>query len=307
MTPNGPASAAVLQVQDLVVRFGRLAALGGVSLSVAPGERLALAGHNGAGKSTLFKTVLGFVTPTEGRVDVAGHAPGSSAARAAVSYLPEQVALPKTLTGREILAHFARLKGVAPRAAEGILERVGIAHAADRRLGTYSKGMRQRLGLAQALIGRPRLLILDEPTSGLDPVSRRGFYDILADVAAEGTAVLISSHSLAEIESRTDRVAILASGRLVAEGTIADLSRAAGLPVAIRIEPAADRLGELEASLGIGRRDGGRLVVDCHGDDKLGLLARIAALSGLVADVEVALPGLDDVYSHYSALGGTAR
>ncbi|WP_407048513.1 ABC transporter ATP-binding protein [Methyloraptor flagellatus] len=303
--PMSPA-APVLDARGVTVRFGTLAALSDVSLAVTPGERLALLGHNGAGKSTLFKSILGFVRPAAGRITVAGAAPGSDAARRAVSYLPEQVALPKTLTGREILAHFARLKGESQAIAAPLLERVGIARAADRRVGTYSKGMRQRLGLAQALIGRPRLLLLDEPTSGLDPVSRGDFYALLADVSAQGTAVLLSSHSLSEVETRTDRIAILSSGRLVVQGTLAELSRAAGLPISIRIEAGAAGLARLLDRLDGATPEAGRALITCRADEKLGLIARLAALGDLVADIDIAPPGLDDVYGHFSKLGGKA-
>jgi len=293
----------VLLADDVSVRFGPIQALSRVSLGVAAGERVALLGHNGAGKSTLFKTILGFIRPDAGRITVAGGTPGSTAARRAVSYLPEAVAFPRTLTGREIVTHFARLKGEDPKAALPLLERVGIAHAVDRRVGTYSKGMRQRLGLAQALIGRPRLLLLDEPTSGLDPVSRRDFYGIVADAAAEGTAVLLSSHSLSEVESKTDRIVILSGGRMVADGSLGELTRRAGLPITVRVEAEATRVEHLHVHLGGVRENGTKVVLSCAEDGKLPLLARIAAVPDLVSDVEIVLPGLDDVYAHYSRKG----
>src|SRR5690606_13764887 len=136
-------------------------------------------GHNGAGKTTLFRIVLGFIKPTSGTLSIAGHAPGSDAARRVVSYLPEQVAFPKMLTGREIVRFYASLKGAASDAVQDVLKKVDLVEAADRRVETYSKGMRQRLGLAQALVGRPGLLLLDEPTSGLDPISRQHFYELI--------------------------------------------------------------------------------------------------------------------------------
>lgn len=294
--------ATILSVQELTVRFGAVTAVDGVSLTVAPGERVALLGHNGAGKSTLFKTVLGFLKPTAGRLSIGGVIPGSDAARRAVSYLPEQVAFSKALTGAEILTHFARLKGVAPKAALPLLEVVGIADAAKRAVGTYSKGMRQRLGLAQALIGTPRLLLLDEPTSGLDPVSRREFYDVLEASARAGTAVLLSSHSLSEIENRIDRIAILAKGKLRAEGALSDLSRRAGLPIRIRIEAAEGRVEAVHAHLGGERVNGRSVVVTCRAEDKVAALARLAELGSDVADIDIALPDLDDVYRHYSGV-----
>lgn len=292
--------AAILSVDGLTIRFGAVTAVDGVSLAVGPGERVALLGHNGAGKSTLFKTVLGFLAPAAGRLSIAGAAPGSDVARRAVSYLPEQVVFPKVLTGAEVLTHFARLKGVAPKAALPLLETVGIADAAGRAVGTYSKGMRQRLGLAQALIGTPRLLLLDEPTSGLDPVSRREFYDVLEASARAGTAVLLSSHSLSEIENRIDRLAILTKGKLRAEGSLADLSRRAGLPIRIRVEAAEGRVEALHSRLGGERVNGRSVVITCQAEEKVSALARLAALGPDVSDIDIALPDLDDVYRHYS-------
>ena len=164
-----------LTISDLTKRFGEVAALTGVSLTVAPGERVALLGHNGAGKSTLMKIILGLIPATGGQVTICDAAPGSAAARRAVAYLPENAAFHPALTGLEQTRHYLALRGEDPSKAMPLLEKVGLGHAARRRIGTYSKGMRQRVGLAQALIGHPRLLVLDEPTSGLDPVSRREF------------------------------------------------------------------------------------------------------------------------------------
>lgn len=294
--------AAILEVEQLTIRFGAVTAVNDVSLSVAPGERVALLGHNGAGKSTLFKTVLGFLKPAAGRLSIAGAAPGSDAARRAVSYLPEQVVFPKGLTGTEVLTYFARLKGVAPAAALPLLETVGIAAAANRAVGTYSKGMRQRLGLAQALIGAPRLLLLDEPTSGLDPVSRHEFYDVLEASSRAGTAVLLSSHSLSEIENRIDRIAIMAKGQLRAEGSLADLSRQAGLPVQIRIQAAEGRADAVHARLGGERINGQSVIITCRAEDKVAALSSLASLGSDIADIDISLPDLDDVYRHYSGI-----
>ena len=152
-------------------RYGALTALTAVSLDGVPGECLALVGHNGAGKTTLMKLLLGLVRPSEGTVRT--WAPTRLRPRATtrfqLGFLPETIAFDAAMTGREVLAFYARLKRLAPRTAEPLLERVGLAAAAGHRVGTYRKGMRQRLGLAQALLGRPRLLLLDEPTTGLDP------------------------------------------------------------------------------------------------------------------------------------------
>jgi Cu-processing system ATP-binding protein len=293
----------VLEVRDLTVRYDAHVALAALTLDVAGGEKLALLGHNGAGKSTLFKTVLGFLFPASGSLTVAGARPGSAEARAATSYLPETVAFHRALTGLEILTHFARLRGEKPSIAMPLLEKVGIAHAAKRPLGTWSKGMRQRLGLAQALIGKPRLMLLDEPTSGLDPVSRRDFYAIVDEVAGQGTAVLLSSHGLEEVENRTDRIAILSQGRLVAEGTLAALAEEAALDAQIRVTAAPGQADALRARFGGARVNGAALDLSSPVAAKFSLMRALSA-DGDVRDIDVRMPSLDDVYRHYSDLGG---
>jgi Cu-processing system ATP-binding protein len=295
----------ILDIRNLCLSFGRLRALEDVSLSVRPGERLALLGHNGAGKSTLFKAVLGFLQPSAGRIAVTGHAPGTDAARIAVNYLPEVVSFPRNLTGREVLVFFSGLRG-APRAAVAdLLARVGLTEASDRTVGTYSKGMRQRLGLAQALIGAPRLLLLDEPTSGLDPVSRQEFYEIIADAAARGSAVLLSSHSLEEVQDRTDRVAILAQGKLRADGTLAELAAGAALPTRIRVTAKPGAADELHAAFGGRRVNGCRLELECPQDAKLAILAQLGRHEHALSDIDLAAPGLNDIYRHYSGRNET--
>ena len=293
-----------LKISALTKRFGPMTALSDVSLGVAPGERVALLGHNGAGKSTMMKIILGLIPATSGQVQVCGTTPGSAAARQQVAYLPENAAFHPALTGLEQLRYYLSLRGESPSLAMGLLEQVGLGPAAKRRIGTYSKGMRQRVGLAQALIGSPRLLVLDEPTSGLDPVSRRDFYALLDGLAARGASILLSSHALTEVEARTDRILILSKGRMVAEGSLADLRRRADLPVMLHITPrdgcdvaVASSLSGAEA-----RADG--LWLSCGQADKLTKLAHIAALGDLVADLDVAPPSLEDLYSHFSKRDG---
>ena len=294
-----------LTLSRLTKRFGDMEALKAVSLSLEPGKRAALLGHNGAGKSTLMKIVLGLIPFDGGEVSVCGAAPGSPSARAQVAYLPENVAFHPALTGEEQLRHYLALRGESPRQAMELLGRVGLAHAAQRRIGTYSKGMRQRVGLAQTLIGRPRLLVLDEPTSGLDPVSRRDFYDLLDGHAAEGTAILLSSHVLTEVEARTDSILILSGGQLVAEGTLAALRARAALPVAFSVFPAPGHEASLAAAFPEAAAGAdGHLRLSCTQAEKLPLIARIAALGDHVADLDVIPPSLEDIYSHFSRRDG---
>ncbi len=293
-----------LTISALTKSFQGVNALTDVTLSVAPGERVALLGHNGAGKSTMMKIILGLIPATAGRVEVCGAAPGSPQALRQVAYLPENAAFHPALTGEEQLHHYLALRGESRKLALPLLERVGLHAAAKRRIGTYSKGMRQRVGLAQALIGHPRLLVLDEPTSGLDPVSRRDFYTLLDGLAAEGASILLSSHALTEVEARTDRILILSGGRLVATGSLADLRRRADLPVMMHVTARNGYATQIADSLPGAIMVGPALHLTCPQDQKLDILGRIAGFGDKVADLDVLPPSLEDIYSHFSRRDG---
>ncbi|AKI01958.1 ABC-type multidrug transport system, ATPase component [Hoeflea sp. IMCC20628] len=293
----------IVKASNISMKFKAVDALTDVSIDVAPGEQVALLGHNGAGKTTLFRLILGFIKPTAGSISIAGFEPGSDGARRTVSYLPEQVAFPKMLTGREVVRFYAKLKGAALDDVQSVLDKVELVEAADRRVDTYSKGMRQRLGLAQALVGKPDLLLLDEPTSGLDPLSRQHFYELIADVARQGGAVLLSSHGLSELEAKTDRVAILRKGRLVANAPLADLQREANLPIRIRVRAAAGAVEKVHAEMGGGRINCASVELFCAQGDKMRILSQISGLGAQVEDVDVAAPTLDEVYRYFSKIG----
>ena len=291
----------MLDTQAVSKRFKSVHALDRVFLSVAPGERVALLGHNGAGKTTLFRMILGFTKPSEGKIRVAGEKPGSKVARGSISYLPENVMFPKSLTGREIITYYARLKGIKKNEAIDFLHRVGLQDAANRKTGTYSNGMRQRLGLAQALAGNPKFLLLDEPTNGLDPLSRVQFYNLVDEIAAAGTAVLLSSHSLSELEAKTDRIAILKNGRLVANAPLAKLQVDAAVPLRIRVRASLESVDQVRAQLGGKQINGQSVELSCQMPDKMIRLADINALGSIITDIDVVQPSLDDVYSFYSS------
>jgi Cu-processing system ATP-binding protein len=293
-----------LTISHLTKAFGGVKALSDVSLHVAPGERVALLGHNGAGKSTLMKIILGLIAADSGEVFVCGAAPGTATARTKVAYLPENVTFHTALTGLEQITYYLRLRGEDTSGAMALLDKVGLGHAAKRRIGTYSKGMRQRVGLAQTLIGHPSLLVLDEPTSGLDPVSRRDFYELLDALAAEGAAILLSSHALTEVEARTDRLLILSGGRMVATGSLPELRREAALPVSMHITALNGFDTDILAELPNAIRIGSTLHLSCTQDDKLATIAQIAAIKGKVADIDVIPPSLEDIYSHFSRRDG---
>lgn len=292
---------AVLDIRAIEKRFGGVRALRGVSFSARAGERIALLGHNGAGKTTLFRLILGFLRPDAGAINIGAGRPGDDAARLAISYLPENVAFQKNLTGRETVDLFARLKRTSQHAALDALDRVGLSDAASRRVGTYSKGMRQRLGLAIAALGAPKLILLDEPTSGLDPQSRADFYSYFRELSGAGATILFSSHTLNDINGNADRIVILKSGALVGDGTELELRAAAGLPVIFLVHTRDSDASAVAARLG-GRVSGsGRVEISCRPEDKMTMLARTLAERDAVLDVEFRDPSLMDIYRAYSA------
>ena len=222
-----------LSVTDLRKTYGKIEALRGVGLEVGEGELFGLLGPNGAGKSTLVKIACGLVRPTAGGAEIAGAPAGSPAAHRELGYLAELFRFPDWLTADEVLELHQRLAGSEGGAAERaeLLELVGLTEATARRVGAMSKGMQQRLGIAQAMVGSPKLLLLDEPTSALDPSGRRTVRTLLEELRSRGVAVLLNSHLLSEVELVCDRVAIIDRGLVVAAGTPAELSRPGGVEV----------------------------------------------------------------------------
>jgi ABC-2 type transport system ATP-binding protein len=214
-------------------RYGQTLALGRVDLAVQPGELVGLLGPKGAGKSTLVKIACGLVRPTEGEARVTGEPAGSAAARSRLGYLAELFRFPGWLRADELLTLHQRLAGSrgGPAEREELLALVGLGEAAGVKVEAMSKGMQQRLGIAQALVGSPRLLMLDEPTSALDPVGRRIVRDLLLELKRRGVAVLLNSHLLSEVERVCDRVAILVAGRIVAQGAPGELAQARGVEI----------------------------------------------------------------------------
>ena len=289
-----------LVIDKVSKEYGKLKPVRGVSLKIDAGERVALLGHNGAGKTTLMRMILGLTPVTSGVIEVLGTLPGSRHARASIGFLPESVAFHGALTGREQLRHFARLKSESGKKADDLLDRVGLTDAADRKIRTYSKGMRQRIGLAQALLGHPKLALLDEPTSGLDPISRHEFYDIVQDLADSGTAVLLSSHALTELETRTDRIAIMSKGRLLADDPLATLRQTACLPIRVNVTTTEADADRIAAELGGTRVNGRSIALTCQQDGKIAMLGQITALGEAITDVDVTPASLEELYRYYS-------
>ncbi|MDX9837490.1 MAG: ABC transporter ATP-binding protein [Azoarcus sp.] len=312
MADNSPtptdSSDAVIVARGVRKHYGAIHAVDGVDLDVRSGELFGLIGHNGAGKSTMFKMMLGLIPATAGEIRIDGAVVGGSnfrAVRRSVGYLPENVVLYDNLTGLETLQFFARLKAAPQADCAPALERVGLAHAAKRRVREYSKGMRQRLGFAQALLGKPRILFLDEPTTGLDPEAIRGFYAILRQLKSEGVTMVITSHILAEIQERVDRLAIMAAGKVQASGTVQALREQMDLPLWFSVHVAPEDFDAVRNALGhlpviaIEARDD-HVAVQCRRESKMAVIEALAGLDGRVRDLTVREPSLEDVFFGFS-------
>ncbi|MCQ4301113.1 ABC transporter ATP-binding protein [Pseudomonas songnenensis] len=299
-----------VEIQGVSQRYGSMTVLHDLNLNLGEGEVLGLFGHNGAGKTTSMKLILGLLSPSEGQVKVLGRAPNDPQVRRQLGYLPENVTFYPQLSGRETLRHFARLKGAALSQVDELLEQVGLAHAADRRVKTYSKGMRQRLGLAQALLGEPRLLLLDEPTVGLDPIATQDLYQLIDRLRQRGTSIILCSHVLPGVEAHINRAAILAKGRLQAVGSLSQLRAEAGLPVRIRASGVSERDSWLQRWTDAGHSARGlsesSLEVVAVNGHKLVLLRQLLGESE-PEDIEIHQPSLEDLYRYYMERAGDVR
>jgi ABC-2 type transport system ATP-binding protein len=279
--------AAALAVSGLVKRYGNVGALVGVDLVVERGELVGLLGPNGAGKSTLVKIACGLVRPSAGRAEVCGARAGTRDARAALGYLAEFFRFPGWASADELLTLHQRLNGSEGGEHERseLLELVGLADARSRHVEEMSKGMQQRLGIAQALVGKPRLLLLDEPTSALDPVGRRTVRALLEELRLRGVSVLLNSHLLSEVELVCDRVAILLGGKVVAAGAPAELASPRGV--------------EIETD------DGVQTYLDAGRDDVPQLIEQLVRAGRRVYAARVLTSTLEEVY--VEAVGGETR
>jgi ABC-2 type transport system ATP-binding protein len=254
-------SAVPIRIEGLGKTYGKglfgggFRALEDVALEVGPGRVFGLLGPNGAGKTTLVKILLGLVRPTDGRAFLFGEPVGDPRVRRRVGYLPEAHRLPGYLTGRQVVELFGMLCGRGrselrermPR----LLEVVGMTRSADRKVKEYSKGMQQRIGLAQALAHEPELVFLDEPTDGVDPMGRAAIREIVLDLKRRGTTIFINSHFLAEVERVCDQVVIMHKGRIVQAGSIEELTRRTGV-VRFELDPVPGDLAGILAGIGSG-------------------------------------------------------
>lgn len=291
-----------VELHSVYQQYGSMAVLDNINLTLAEGEVLGLFGHNGAGKTTTVRLILGLLQATTGQVKVLDGTPGDSDIRRQIGFLPENVTFYPQLTGRETLVHFARLKGASLQQVDDLLEQVGLTAASSKRVKTYSKGMRQRLGLAQALLGRPRLLLLDEPTVGLDPIATQELYQVIGRLRDAGTSIVICSHVLPGVEPYIDRAAVLALGRLEAVGTLHELRTQAQLPV--RIRAAGLTVEQLTAAdvQSVRALHGAWHELLVAPADKLSTVQRILQLQA--QDIEVQPPSLEDLYCYYMEKAG---
>jgi ABC-2 type transport system ATP-binding protein len=290
----------VLEARALRKAFGSKLAVRELTLTVRRGEIFGFLGPNGAGKTTSMKMLLGLVRPSGGGGRLLGAPLGEARGRARVGYLPEHFAFHEWLLGRELLRFHSQLLGLRGPGLEAEIEerlrRVGLGEAADRRLREYSKGMKQRLGLAQALLGEPELVFLDEPTSGLDPLGRRLVRDVIRELRERGTAVFLNSHLLSEVEVTCDRVAFVKNGRVVREMALGAEER--DLEVEMRLDRggAAVLAGLLRFGRGA-REEAGRVHMRVDGEDRLPEIARWLAAQGIgLYHLAARRPSLEEIF-----------
>ena len=274
-------------------------ALRGVSLSVAPGEIFGLLGKNGAGKTTFIKCVLGIVFLNGGSGTVLGYPFGSTNAKERLGYLPENHRYPLYLTGEQVLSYFGKLSGVRePLLSQRIdetLKTVGMAEWRKTKVRKYSKGMMQRLGLAQALINDPQLIMLDEPTDGVDPVGRKEIREVLLHLKNEGRTIFLNSHLLSEVERISDRVAIMDHGTIVKEGSIDDLTRAENMYEIRVANPSPEMLAALGTSLV--KAEGPAMEIRCATAEDLNRsMDALRAAGGIIESMAPKKSSLEDVF-----------
>ncbi|MDH7486999.1 MAG: ABC transporter ATP-binding protein [Anaerolineae bacterium] len=300
----------VIETQALTKRYGQMTAVDGLDLGVHQGEVYGLLGPNGAGKTTTILMLLGLTEPTAGRVRVLGLDPARQplSVKAKVGYLPERVGFYDELTARENLTYIAKLNGIpreeARRRIDEGFARMGLSEVADRRVATFSRGMRQRLGVADVLLKQPKLIILDEPTQGLDPEGAREFLHIIRSLKSEGITILLSSHLLHQVQAVCDRVGLFHRGRMVLEGTVDELARRAlGSSYRIRVQAdgaqpvLTEALQRVPGVVNVTPEGSNRYVVEATGDLRAEAAQAVVAAGGRLLALDVEAPSLEDIYT----------
>jgi ABC-2 type transport system ATP-binding protein len=300
----------VIEARGLTKRYGATTAVDGLDLDVEAGEVFGLLGPNGSGKTTTILMLLGLTEPTSGTVSVLGHNPLREPlqVKREVGYLPDAIGFYDQLTARENLRYTAKLSGIPAaereRRIEAALQRVRLTHVADRRVKTFSRGMRQRLGLAELVAKGSRIAILDEPTSGLDPQSTQELLELISSFAEEGMTVLLSSHLLAMVQSVCDRVALFREGKAGLIGTVPEIAgKVLGGVYVIDVEAegadAERAVSGIEGVRGVAPRKGGGVQIDADRDLRGEVAAAIVAAGGRLKGLSMSQSSLDDVYVRY--------
>jgi len=303
-------SETVIETRGLTKKYGAFAAVDGLDLTVNAGEVFGVLGPNGSGKTTTILMLLGLTEPTSGSVDVLGFDPLRQplAVKRRVGYLPDAVGFYDNMTARENLAYTARLggmkKGESRVRIAVALDRVGLAAVADRRVGTYSRGMRQRLGIAEVLMKEARIAVLDEPTTGLDPQATQELLELIAELRREGMTIVISSHLLGLVQSICDRVALFHKGRIGLVGKVDDLAhQVLGGNFVVAVEADGVDLAAVLAGLGgvggVTPTGGGVTRVDADRDVRPEIARRVVAAGGALRNMAIRRSTLDEVYVRY--------
>lgn len=288
----------ILELSSVAKQYGQLQALKDINLVLKEGEVLGLFGHNGAGKTTMMKLILGILKANSGSVSVFGLDPHHKKAwesRKKIGYLPENVSFYEQLTGFQVLTYFARLKSAHKKQVTELLEKVGLSDAQHRAVKTYSKGMRQRLGLAQAFLGEPKLLLLDEPTVGLDPMATKDFYHSVDQLKSSGASIILCSHVLPGVEQHIDNAVILNQGQMVASGSLTDLRAQARLPVSITTQGINGALKEVKSLAGFMVASNQLLVPE---SEKVNIIRQLMEFDS-ICDISVESASLEKIYHHY--------
>jgi len=302
----------VLETKNLTKRYNGFTAVDSLNLSVKEGEVFGLLGPNGAGKTTTILMLLGLTEPSAGQVRVLGFDPARQplSVKARTGYMPDQVGFYDDLTARENLAYIALLNEIprseAARRIDEALARVKLSDVADKRVATFSRGMRQRLGLADVLIKQPRLIIMDEPTQGLDPELAREFLGMIRALKEEGIAILLSSHLLHQVQAVCDRVGLFSRGRMVLQGTVPELAgKVLGGAYRIQIqaqgpsEKIRDALQRTPAVVHVRQVDGNRFDVEAREDIRADTAEAVIKAGGRLTALHIEHQSLDEIYTRY--------